>query len=93
MKLYEIEYTKRAKKQIKEFPRDTQIAVMTAIHSFEQNPRPHGYEPVKERRGVYRMRVGNYRIFYTIDDKKVTVIVVSVMHRREAYKRISRLKF
>ena len=93
MKLYEIEIVSRAKKQIKKLHKNIQIVVMTAIHSFEQNPRPHGYEPVKERKGVYRIRVGDYRIFYTIDDKKVTVIVVSVMHRREAYKRISRLKF
>jgi len=60
-------------------------AVFEAIKGLAQNPRPRGIEKVKST-GLWRIRQGDYRIVYAIDDKKSLVIVVRVGHRREIYR-------
>ena len=47
---------------------------------------PHGYEPVEGTREVFRIRVGDIRILYSIDDEQHVVRVARVRHRRDVYK-------
>jgi len=54
---------------------------------LEQNPRPHGCTKLEGSEDEYRVRVGDYRILYVIDDKAKLVTVARVRHRREAYRR------
>lgn len=49
------------------------------------NPRPHGYIKMAGE-DSYRVRVGDYRVVYKIHDRTITVIVVKIAHRREAYR-------
>jgi mRNA interferase RelE/StbE len=51
-------------------------------------PTIHGNTAIKKLKGedAYRIRVGNYRVIYEIDDGKIIVIVVSVGHRKDIYK-------
>ncbi len=52
--------------------------------SLEDNPRPRGVKKLTGRE-EYRLRIGDYRVLYFIDDKNQTVIVSAVGHRRDVY--------
>lgn len=56
-----------------------------AIESLADDPRPPGCRKLAGTSDRYRVRVGDYRIVYRIDDGKVTVLVLLVGHRREVY--------
>jgi mRNA interferase RelE/StbE len=59
--------------------------IRVAISRLAENPRPQGYIKLKGEE-AYRIRVGDYRIIYEINDDKITVIVVAVGHRKYIYK-------
>ncbi|MFM7373677.1 MAG: type II toxin-antitoxin system RelE family toxin [Chthoniobacterales bacterium] len=56
-----------------------------AIESLENEPRPPGCRKLAGTSDRYRIRIGDYRIVYRIDDGKVTVLVLVIGHRREVY--------
>jgi mRNA interferase RelE/StbE len=59
--------------------------IKASISDLADNPRPYGYKKLKGE-DAYRIRVGNYRVIYEIEDDKIIVIVVSVGHRKDIYK-------
>ena len=67
--------------------RDTKLKsrLDEAIESLADDPRPPGCRKLAGTTDRYRVRVGDYRIVYRIDDGKVTVLVLLVGHRREVY--------
>ena len=56
-----------------------------AIESLADDPRPPGCRKLTGTLDRYRVRVGDFRIVYRIDDGKVTVLVLLIGHRREVY--------
>ena len=58
-----------------------------AIDHLEQNARPSDCIKLAGEPDLYRIRVGEYRIIYQVNDPKLTVLVLSVAHRREIYRR------
>jgi mRNA interferase RelE/StbE len=56
-----------------------------AIEALSEDPRPHGSRKLAGATDRYRIRVGDDRIIYRVDDGKVTVLVLVVGHRREVY--------
>jgi mRNA interferase RelE/StbE len=60
--------------------------IVTAIRSLAGNPRPVGCEKLAGRSERYRIRVGQYRVIYSIDDGGSLVIVVKVGDRKEVYR-------
>ncbi len=54
---------------------------------LEQTPRPHGCTKLEGSEDEYRVRAGDYRILYVIDDKAKLVTVARVRHRRDAYRK------
>jgi mRNA interferase RelE/StbE len=59
----------------------------TAIDDLEQNVRPSGCVKLADEPDLYRIRVGDYRIIYQLNDPTLTVLVLSIGHRREIYRR------
>jgi len=59
--------------------------IIAAITALSDNPRPFGTTKLVNR-PEWRMRVGNYRVLYRIDDKNKTVTVASISHRRDVYR-------
>lgn len=66
-------------------PQPIHRRVSTKIIALQDDPRPFGIKKLEGIEG-YRLRVGDYRVIYTIDDKSKTVTVTLVAHRREAYR-------
>lgn len=61
--------------------------IRAAIDLLATNPRPPACLALSGETGVYRVRVGNYRILYEVNDGELVVIVVRIGHRREIYRR------
>lgn len=83
---YEIHIKKSAVKEMDCLPSTLHKRISTTILSLENNPRPR---LAKKLRGsdVHRVRCGDYRILYTIDDRSLRIHVLAVGHRREVYNR------
>ena len=60
--------------------------IVLRIQSLGENPRPFGCEKLSGHLDLYRVREGNYRILYSIDDKKFLVDIVKVGHRKDVYR-------
>jgi len=59
--------------------------VLAAFHALEANPRPHGCKKLVDENDLWRLRIGDYRVIYSIDDDRNVVEVRAVRHRSHAY--------
>ncbi|MGH7206244.1 MAG: type II toxin-antitoxin system RelE family toxin [Nitrospiraceae bacterium] len=82
---YEVLLQPRARREFLALPPHIARKITQALQTLEQNPRSH--QSIKLSGGDgYRLRVGDYRILYDIDDLAKNVIVYRIKHRREAYR-------
>lgn len=78
---------RRVEKEIRDLEKSTRDRVIQALRNLAQNPRPQGARKLGGKlRGAWRIRVGSYRILYDIDDDEHAVIILAVLHHREAYR-------
>lgn len=83
---YEIEVRPAALRALKKIDRQDQRRIQGAIALLAADPRPPGAKALRGRDGL-RIRVGDYRIIYTIQDAKLLIVVVTLGHRRDVYDR------
>ncbi len=84
--MYVIVISRIAEKQIATFPRHVANSVVAKIDALKDNPRPHGSKKLEGSDMEYRIRSGDYRIIYRIEDSKLFIEVIRVGHRRDVYK-------
>ena len=84
---YHVEIAPAAQRDVKHLPSEVIRKVDATILELEQNPRPHGCTKLEGSEDEYRVRVGDYRILYVIDDKAKLVTIAHVRHRRDAYRK------
>ena len=82
---YRVVVVPSASRAIDDLPKDVRRRIFKHLVTLAQNPRPHGSIKMEGDLG-YRIRVGDYRIIYDIDDDVVTVTVTRVGHRRDVYR-------
>lgn len=76
-----------ARKALANLPKRDQARVDEHILSLTGDPRPRGAIPLKgTSRSLWRIRVGDYRILYRIEDDRLIVIVIDVGNRRDVYR-------
>ncbi|MBI9110258.1 type II toxin-antitoxin system RelE/ParE family toxin [Maridesulfovibrio ferrireducens] len=86
--MYEVEFTKKAYRQFKKFPAKIQDQLQETIEGLEEDPRPQGYTKLSGKlNDFYRVRSGNYRIIYSIEDKELTVYLLKIADRKKIYKK------
>ena len=83
--VYRLEVSQTAHQQLRRLPARTQGRINRAVAGLADNPRPHGAKKLTVRDG-YRVRVGDYRILYRIDDGTRKVIIYRVMSRGDVYR-------
>lgn len=82
---YDVYIKSSAEREIDSLPRKVFGRVTDAILSLKASPRRRGCKKLRGRQ-AYRLRVGDYRILYTVDDSLRRVEVVAVGHRRDVYR-------
>ena len=86
MARYRLEVKPSAAKAFLALPKALQRRLDARLLALRENPRPHGAVPLEGVPGMWRLRVGDYRVLYEIRDEIVTVLVLRIGHRREVYR-------
>ena len=86
MARYAVEFRRSALKDLRRLEPPVQRRVLRAAESLWTNPRPEGCRKMQGSRNAFRIRVGDYRLIYTVDDDVLIVAVERVRHRREVYR-------
>ena len=82
---YRVLITKSARKALAAIPAAERQALEAKIQALGANPRPVGSMKLVGREGEYRIRQGNYRVIYRVEDAELIVEVIAAGHRREIY--------
>ncbi|KSV17099.1 addiction module antitoxin [Dehalococcoides mccartyi] len=85
--MYRIDLRRKAQQDLDKLPKKAFEAVIETIKELANTPRPKGIEKLKGS-GLWRVRQGDYRIVYNIDDKQSLVIIVRIGNRRDIYRSI-----
>ncbi|HHH72508.1 MAG TPA: type II toxin-antitoxin system RelE/ParE family toxin [Sulfuricurvum sp.] len=83
---YNIEIKKSAAKEIAALPQNDLVRIVEKIQGLSDDPRPPGCKKLSGDE-KYRLRAGNYRILYKIEDSELIIYVVKVGHRRDVYRK------
>ncbi len=82
---YKIFIERSAQKSLSKIPNPNRDRIVESISGLSTIPRPQGAKELTGR-DAWRIRVGNYRIIYEIEDDKLIILVVVIRHRRDAYR-------
>jgi mRNA interferase RelE/StbE len=83
---YRIELSKPAVRQFEKLSRAIQTRLKPRIDALAHDPRPQGVKKLAGEDELYRLRVGDYRIIYQIQDKVLLILVVRLGNRKEVYR-------
>lgn len=86
MALYRIQFRASVEKQVAALDKPVRRRIAAAIDSLADDPRPPGVITMQGARGLLRIRVGDYRIIYMVQDQKLVILVVDVGHRSTIYR-------
>jgi len=87
MASYHVVLASSAEKELKRLSAQLMARMISRLESLASNPRPPGCKKLKGGDREWRIRVGDYRAVYTIDDTKSLVEVTRIRHRSEVYER------
>ena len=82
--MYQLLIEKQVQKQLERISEPDYSRVKAAINSLANDPRPRGYKKLKGRLG-YRIRQGDYRIVYDVNDRILTVFIIAADNRKDIY--------
>ncbi|MCL4369091.1 MAG: type II toxin-antitoxin system RelE/ParE family toxin [Actinobacteria bacterium] len=80
--MYEVLIERRAEHDLKHLPRTVARDLIAAIQALAENPRPIGCRKIANRETEWRIRVGDYRVVYEVEDAHQVVRVLRAGHRR-----------
>ena len=83
---YTVRYKKSVKKELAKLPKHVYVRVTAKLLALGKGPRPHGCRKLKGSVNEYRLRIGDYRILYTIADDILTVFVIRISDRKDWYR-------
>jgi mRNA interferase RelE/StbE len=83
---YSISFARSARKELENLPGHVAGRILAKFEVLAGNPRPVGVIKLHEQKNLWRMRVGDYRVVYSIDDFSKTIDISVIRHRREVYR-------
>lgn len=83
--MYTLIISKSAEKSLSALPGKMYHRLLAAIQSLADDPRPPGCKKLKGVENLYRLREGDYRVIYSVEDRVLRVIVVAVGNRKDVY--------
>ncbi len=82
---YTVKLKKSAEKELENLPAKIHEKIVDLLLSLKENPFPHNLKKLHGRKG-YRIRIGDYRILYIIDESDKKIEIISIAHRKEVYR-------
>jgi mRNA interferase RelE/StbE len=84
---YTIITPKTVQKQLDALPDDVYDRIAEKIEQLVEDPRPDGVVKMKGSDHEYRIRIGDYRVRYEIDDKELIILLLQCKHRKDVYRK------
>jgi len=84
---YTIITPKAVQKQLDALPNDVYDRIAEKIEQLAEDPRPDGVVKMKGSDHEYRIRIGDYRVRYEIDDKELIILLLQCKHRKDVYRK------
>jgi mRNA interferase RelE/StbE len=84
--MYKITFKNSAYKELERLPKSTVRKIVIAINDLEVDPKPVGVKKLKDSKDLYRIRVGDYRVIYSINEEIKIVNILRIGHRKDIYK-------
>jgi mRNA interferase RelE/StbE len=85
MTAYIIEFKQSAKKELTQLPVSIAEKVLNKIKELAANPRPDGCKKLTGSAHSYRIRINDYRVVYSIIDKRLIIQIIKIGHRKDVY--------
>jgi mRNA interferase RelE/StbE len=82
---YRVTLKSSAEKEFFRLPDTVSARIIPKIKALATDPRPHGSKKLRGGTDEWRIRIGDYRVIYVIDDEEMKVKVTRIAHRREVY--------
>jgi mRNA interferase RelE/StbE len=86
--IYEIEFKPAALRELSRLGRDLQERVAAAIDALGTNSCPPGSRKLRGASNLYRIRIGDYRVVYAINEETTSLLIIRIRHRATAYRRL-----
>ena len=86
--MYKIELKREPEKFIRKQSKKIQIQIISALRKLQKYPHSRQAKKLSGLDELYRIRVGDYRIVYTIREKKLLILVLRIAHRKDVYKKL-----
>jgi len=83
---YAVTFSRTARKELEHLPQQLVERIFPKIEALALLPRPSGCKKLKGAQNLWRIRVGDYRVVYSLDDSRRGVDIIAVRHRSEAYR-------
>jgi len=81
-----LEISRTAEKQLRELPVDAQRRIVRAVLALPDDPHPQGARKLSGYDDVFRIRVGVYRVIYSVADEALVIIILKIGHRKDVYR-------
>ncbi len=85
MDCFQVEFSKRAQKEFRKIDTRYIPKIYASIENLQTDPRPIGCKKLSGSEYTYRIRIGDYRVIYEIEDGQLIVLIVKIRHRQSAY--------
>ena len=86
MARYELEIGRGAEKQLWSLPRPDQVRLVRSMRDLADHPHPRGSRKLTGYDDVFRIRVGRYRVLYSIAEGTLIIVVLKIGHRKDVYR-------
>ncbi len=86
MAAYDVKILGAAQRQLGKLSKEIQIRILDKLEKLSIEPRPKGYRQLKAEENLFRVRVGDYRIVYRIQDKVLIILILRIAHRKDVYR-------
>ncbi|MDA0244136.1 MAG: type II toxin-antitoxin system RelE/ParE family toxin [Chloroflexi bacterium] len=83
---YQIVFTTSARHELNRLEKKLVQRIFSKIENLAENPRPKGCTKLSGMESLWRIRIGDYRVVYSIQDQIVTIEVIAIRHRRDVYR-------
>ena len=83
---YQIVFTTSARHELSRLEAKLVRRIFPKIEALTQNPRPKGCTKLGGADSLWRIRVGDYRVIYSIEEQIVTIEIIAIRHRRDVYR-------
>lgn len=82
---YSITFARSARRELEALDSSIILRILSKIETLAVHPRPHGSKKLSGEKHLWRIRIGDYRVIYSVLDKERRIDITAVRHRREAY--------